>query len=64
MPRVLGRLEDAGDGSSRLVGSTSNPAWYAEQLAALPAPFRVLGGPEVRDAVAALGRRLLAATEP
>lgn len=63
VPRVLGQLEDAGDGTCRLVGSTSNPQWYAEQLAVLPVPFRVLGGPEVRDAVVVLGRRLLAAAE-
>jgi predicted DNA-binding transcriptional regulator YafY len=63
LPRVLGGLEDAGDGTCRLVGSTSNPQWYAEQLAVLPAPFRVVGGPEVHGAVAALGRRLLAAVD-
>jgi predicted DNA-binding transcriptional regulator YafY len=61
VPRALGRLEPDDAGTSRLVGSTSNAAWYAERLAALPAPFRVMGGPELRDAVEALGRRLLAA---
>jgi predicted DNA-binding transcriptional regulator YafY len=58
---VLGRLEPAGEGSCRLVGSTGNPYWYAEQLAALPAPFRVVRGPELRATTRALGRRLLAA---
>ncbi len=47
----------------RLVGSTSDPAWYAEVLAAIPAPFRVVSGPELRDAVRALGERLIAAAE-
>jgi predicted DNA-binding transcriptional regulator YafY len=64
VPRALGRLEPVDDGTTRLVGSTSNPWWYAENLAALPAPFRVVGGPELRQTTAAVGRRLLAATEP
>ena len=41
----------------RLVGSTSNPLWYAEQLAAVPAPYRIVGGPELREAAPPLGRR-------
>jgi predicted DNA-binding transcriptional regulator YafY len=64
VPRALGRLEPVDDGTTRLVGSTSNPWWYAENLAALPASFRVVGGPELRETTAAVGRRLLAATEP
>ena len=60
-PRTLGRLEPVGDGSCRLTGTTSNPWWYAEQLTALPAAFRIVGGPELRDAVRVLGQRLLAA---
>ncbi|WP_193605917.1 helix-turn-helix transcriptional regulator [Nocardioides dongkuii] len=60
VPRTLGRLEPAGPDATRLVGSTDNPAWYAEQVAGLPAPFRVEGGPELRAAVEALGHRLLA----
>jgi predicted DNA-binding transcriptional regulator YafY len=49
------------DSSCRLTGTTSNPWWYAEQLTALPAAFRIVGGPELRDAVRVLGQRLLAA---
>ncbi|MGY5882634.1 helix-turn-helix transcriptional regulator [Modestobacter lacusdianchii] len=64
VPRSLGRLTAVDATTSRLVGSTSNPWWYAEQLAALPAPFRVLGGPELRHTTRELGRRMLAATEP
>lgn len=63
VPRNLGRLEPAGPDTCRLTGTTSNPWWYAEQLTALPAAFRILGGPEVRHTAQALGRRLLAAVE-
>ena len=61
LPRTLGRVEPVDERSCRIVGSTSNPAWYAERLATLPVPFRVAGGPEVRRAVRALGLRLVAA---
>jgi predicted DNA-binding transcriptional regulator YafY len=64
VPRSLGRLEPAGDGSCRLTGTTSNPWWYAEQLTALPAAFRIVGGPEVRHTARVLGQRLLAAAGP
>jgi predicted DNA-binding transcriptional regulator YafY len=59
VPRTLGRLTPADAGTCRLVGTTSNPWWYAEQLTALPAPFRILGGPEVRHTARMLGQRLL-----
>ena len=36
LPRSLGQLEPLHDDRTRLVGSTSNPWWYAEQLAAIP----------------------------
>jgi predicted DNA-binding transcriptional regulator YafY len=61
--RALGRLEPIDAGSARLVGSTSNPGWYAEQLGAIPAPYRIVRGPELRSAAGVLGRRLLAASE-
>lgn len=63
LPRVLGRLEAVDDSTCRLVGSTSNPTWYAEQLAVIPARFRVLRGTEVQEAVRVLGQRLTAAGE-
>jgi predicted DNA-binding transcriptional regulator YafY len=63
VPRALGRLEPDGASSCRLTGSTSNPAWYAEQLAAVPAPFRVAGCEELRDAVRDLGRRMTTAAQ-
>lgn len=57
----MGRLEAAGD-RCVLTGSTRNPAAYAqEQLARVPFAYRVEGGPELRDAVAALAGRLTAA---
>jgi predicted DNA-binding transcriptional regulator YafY len=59
---ALGRLEPVEPEHTRVTGSTSNPGWYAEQLAVIPDPFRVVGGPEIQQAVAVLGRRLLAAT--
>jgi predicted DNA-binding transcriptional regulator YafY len=64
LPRALGRLESVSDGCSRLVGSTSDLTWYAEQLARIPAPYRILRCPELQDAARTLGQRLLAAGDP
>jgi predicted DNA-binding transcriptional regulator YafY len=61
LPRALGRLEPQDAETSRLVGSTSNPMWYAEQLAAIPASYRIVRCPELREAARVLGQRLLAA---
>ena len=61
VPRALGRLEALDDCTSRLVGSTSNPVWYAEQLVAIPASYRIVACPELREAARRLGSRLLAA---
>jgi predicted DNA-binding transcriptional regulator YafY len=59
----MGRLSPAGDGARCvLTGTTSNPAMYAgEWLAAIPLPFHVEGGPELRAAIAAVTARLTAA---
>lgn len=61
----MGRLDHTGDGSRCvLTGTTSNPAMYAgEWLAAIPIPFHVEGGPELRAAVAAVTARLAAALD-
>jgi hypothetical protein len=59
--RVLGTLEPLDARATRLRGSTSNPTWYAQQLAMIPASFQVIKGPELRVATRALGQRLLAA---
>jgi predicted DNA-binding transcriptional regulator YafY len=57
----MGRLEPLGD-RCVLVGSTSNPAMYAQEwLATVPFAFRVDGGPELRAAVAAVAARFAAA---
>lgn len=61
LPRTLGRLEAVGEERCRLTGTTSNPYWYAELLAAIPVPYRIVGGPELRHTVRLLGERALAA---
>ncbi|MGI8528949.1 MAG: helix-turn-helix transcriptional regulator, partial [Geodermatophilaceae bacterium] len=58
LPRQLGRLEPTGDGSTRLVGTTDEPFWYARQLTALQAPYLIASSPELREAAGDLGRRL------
>jgi predicted DNA-binding transcriptional regulator YafY len=63
LPRALGRLEPLDAQTSRLIGSTSNPMWYAEQLAATPASYQIVRCPEVREAARVLGQRLLAASQ-
>ena len=63
VPRALGRLEPLDAETTRLVGSTSNPGWYAEQLAAIPASYRIVRCPELQEAARVLGQRLLAASE-
>ncbi|WP_243890981.1 helix-turn-helix transcriptional regulator [Cellulomonas dongxiuzhuiae] len=61
LPAGLGRVEPVGPTTTRLVATTSNPAWYAQQLVAVPVPFRVVGGPELRACVREVGARLAAA---
>jgi predicted DNA-binding transcriptional regulator YafY len=63
VPRELGRLQALDGERSLLVGSTGNPIWYAERLVVVPAPFRIVGGPELRKAARRLAERLLTATE-
>jgi predicted DNA-binding transcriptional regulator YafY len=64
LPRSLGRLDAIDDVTTRLVATTDEPDWYAAQLANLPMSFRLVGSPELRAAMAVVGRRLLDATEP
>lgn len=61
LPRAVGRLEPVDAATCRLVGSTSNPVWYAEQLAAIPASYRIVKCPEVQKSARIVGERLLAA---
>lgn len=63
LPRSFGRLEDVDGRTTRLLATTDEPEWYAAQLANLPYAFRLVGSPQVRDAMAVIGRRLLEATE-
>jgi dihydrofolate reductase len=43
LPRSLGQLAPDGEGRTRLRASTEDPDWYVRRMAALPAPFRILG---------------------
>jgi predicted DNA-binding transcriptional regulator YafY len=59
----MGRLEPSGEGCV-LVGTTSNPAMYAQEwLASVPFGFRVEDSPELRAAVAAVASRFAAAVD-
>jgi len=62
LARSLGRLEREADGRTRIRATTDEPEWYARQLAALPAQFRVIESPELRRATAALAQRLVYAS--
>ncbi|MEV0289761.1 MULTISPECIES: WYL domain-containing protein [unclassified Kribbella] len=62
IPRSMGRMEEIDADHTRLLASTSEPDWYAAQLTAIKAPYRILGSPEVQEAGRALGRRLLEAS--
>lgn len=62
LSRALGRLEPVDAATTRLVGSTSNPTWYAEQLAAVPASYRIVRCPELQTATRVIGTRLLEAS--
>ncbi len=59
VPRTLGRLSAVGPQTTQLTGSTSNPRWYAECLAAVPVPYRIVRCAELREAARAIGQRLL-----
>lgn len=63
LPRALGRLEPVDAGTVKLVGSTSNPVWYAEQLAVIPVPYRIVRCAELKQSARVIAQRLLAASE-
>ena len=64
LPRSLGRTEAIGDQRTRLTGSTENLNWYATEIAEIQATFKVVGGPEIRDAVRRLAQRLETSLTP
>jgi predicted DNA-binding transcriptional regulator YafY len=65
LPRALGRLEAVDAATTRLVGSTGNPWWYAERLAVISSPYRIVGCRELRETARVVGQRLLtAAADP
>lgn len=57
--RSLGSLEPVGADRCRLTGTTENLHWYATEIAELPAPYTVVGGPELRSAVRDVAQRML-----
>jgi predicted DNA-binding transcriptional regulator YafY len=61
--RSHGRLEPCDDGRTWLRATTDNPGWYVRQLAAIQAPFRVVGSPRIQQAMTQLGRELTASVE-
>lgn len=62
VPAMLGTLEVVDTETTRLTGSTSNPWWYAEQLAKLPVPYRIVKCVELQHTAHAVGQRLVAAS--
>jgi predicted DNA-binding transcriptional regulator YafY len=60
LPRSLGRLQELAPDTTVLTGSTGNPWWYAEQLAAIPASYRIVGCVELQQTARVIGQRLLA----
>jgi predicted DNA-binding transcriptional regulator YafY len=63
LPRSLGRLTALDDDRTLLTGTTEALHWYAGNLTALRAPFRVRGGPELRAEVQRLSGMLAQAVQ-
>src|SRR4051794_26113179 len=60
IPRKQGLCEAIDQHTTRIRASTDELDWYAERLACVQAPFRVVAPAELRDEVAEVGRRMLA----
>lgn len=58
LPRNLGRREAIDADHTRLVATTDEPDWYARQLTAIEAPFRIVKPRELVAAADEIGRRL------
>ncbi|MGL5927776.1 MAG: helix-turn-helix transcriptional regulator [Dermatophilaceae bacterium] len=63
VPRTLGRVQPLDDHSCVLRGSTDDPAWYAAQLASIPAPITMVDSAVVRTQLRAVIGRLRGAVE-
>ncbi|MGB8861057.1 MAG: WYL domain-containing protein [Ilumatobacteraceae bacterium] len=61
VPRALGRLTPLDEHTCTLRGSTDDPAWYAAQLASVPAQFTLIGSDAVRAEMRTIADRLSAA---
>jgi predicted DNA-binding transcriptional regulator YafY len=61
--RSLGRLAPCDDERTWLRATTDNPAWYVRELAAIPAPFQIIGSSRIQQAMTDLGRKLTASVE-
>ncbi|GAA0586862.1 helix-turn-helix transcriptional regulator [Kribbella sandramycini] len=61
--RSMGRLEEVTPTQTRLLASTDEPDWYAAQLTAIHAPYRIVSPPELQQAARRLAHRLLEAAD-
>ena len=60
MPRKQALLTAIDEHTTLLRASTDELDWYAERLAAVQAPFRVVAPDALREEVAKVGERMLA----
>ena len=60
---AVGRVDVIDEDSCRVVGTTGNPYWCAEQLVGLPGRVTIVESEPIRVAARKLGRRLLDAAE-
>jgi predicted DNA-binding transcriptional regulator YafY len=60
IPRKQGLCTAIDEHTTRITASTDELDWYAERLAGVPAPFRVVAPDALRDEVAKVGERMLA----
>ena len=60
IPRKQGLLTAIDEHTTRLEASTDELDWYAERLAAVQAPFRVVSPDALREEIAKVGERMLA----
>jgi predicted DNA-binding transcriptional regulator YafY len=60
IPRKQGMCTAIDEHTTRITASTDELDWYAERLAGVPAPFRVVAPDALREEVAKVGERMLA----